>query len=88
MEQSYKKRPPRATANSPPGLPDIGENYFINLVKISKHITTLLIFSLIILSYYLHFNYNIYLKRSVFNIDLASNYQLYSRGSFEDTEVL
>lgn len=25
MEQAYKKRPPRATANSPPGLPDMGE---------------------------------------------------------------
>ena len=31
MEQAYKKRPPRATANSPPVLLDIGENYFINL---------------------------------------------------------
>ena len=31
MEQSYKKRPPCATANSPPGLPEYGENYFINL---------------------------------------------------------
>ena len=33
MEQSYKKRPPCATANSPPGLPDMGEIYFINLVN-------------------------------------------------------
>lgn len=31
MEQSYKKRPPRATANSPPVLADMGEFYFINL---------------------------------------------------------
>ena len=33
MEQSYKKRPPRATANSPPVLADMGGggNYFINL---------------------------------------------------------
>lgn len=31
MEQSYKKRPPRATANSPPVLADMGEIYFINL---------------------------------------------------------
>lgn len=31
MEQSYKKRPPRATANSPPVLSDMGEFYFINL---------------------------------------------------------
>lgn len=31
MEQSYKTRPPRATANSPPGLSDMGEIYFINL---------------------------------------------------------
>lgn len=33
MEQSYKKRPPRATANSPLGLPDMGKIYFINLVN-------------------------------------------------------
>ena len=25
MEQTHKKRSPRATANSPPGLPDMGE---------------------------------------------------------------
>lgn len=31
MEQAYKKRPPRATANSPPILTDMGEIYFINL---------------------------------------------------------
>lgn len=31
MKQAYKKRPPRATANSPPELPDMGEIYFINL---------------------------------------------------------
>ena len=32
MEQSYKKRPPRATANSPLVLADMGGgNYFINL---------------------------------------------------------
>lgn len=31
MEQAYKKRPPRATANSPPVLSDMGEFYFINL---------------------------------------------------------
>ena len=24
MKQAYKKRPPRATANSPPVLPDMG----------------------------------------------------------------
>lgn len=34
MEQAYKKRPPRATTNSPPGLPDMGEFYFINLVNV------------------------------------------------------
>lgn len=33
MKQAYKKRPPRATANSPPGLPDIGGIYFINLAN-------------------------------------------------------
>lgn len=31
MEQAYKKRLPRATANSPPILTDMGEIYFINL---------------------------------------------------------
>ena len=31
MEQTHKKRSPRATANSPPVLPDMGEIYFINL---------------------------------------------------------
>ena len=34
MKQAYKKRPPRATANSPPGLPDMGEFYFINLLNV------------------------------------------------------
>ena len=34
MKQAYKKRPPRATANSPPVLPDMGEIYFINLVNV------------------------------------------------------
>lgn len=33
MEQSYKKRPPHATANSPPILTDMGEFYFINLAN-------------------------------------------------------
>ena len=41
MKQAHKKRPPRATANSPPGLPDIGKllyksciflNFFICLI--------------------------------------------------------
>lgn len=34
MEQAHKKRPPRATANSPPVLPADGENYFINLLNL------------------------------------------------------
>ena len=34
MEQSYKKRPPRATANSPSILADMGEIYFINLLNL------------------------------------------------------
>lgn len=33
MKQAHKKRPPHATANSPPGLPDMGKIYFINLCK-------------------------------------------------------
>ena len=28
MKQAYKKRSPRATANSPPGLPDMGELFY------------------------------------------------------------
>ena len=31
MKKAHKKRSPRATANSPPVLPDMGEIYFINL---------------------------------------------------------
>jgi len=42
MEQSYKKRPPRATANNPPVLSDMGEIYFINLenfdIRIFKYL--------------------------------------------------
>lgn len=34
MKQTHQKRPPRATANSPPVLLDIWENYFINLVNV------------------------------------------------------
>lgn len=33
MKQAHKKRPPRATANSPPILTDMGEIYFINLAN-------------------------------------------------------
>lgn len=42
MEQSYKKRPPRVTANSPPVLADMGEFYFINLgnLVISQNFTS------------------------------------------------
>lgn len=32
MKEAHKKRPPRATANSPPGLPDMG-NLFYKSVK-------------------------------------------------------
>ena len=31
MKKAHKKRPPRATANSPPILADMGKIYFINL---------------------------------------------------------
>lgn|GEM_PF-2429650 len=33
MKQAHKKRPPRATANSPLVLADMGGNYFINLTN-------------------------------------------------------
>ena len=39
MEQSYKKRSSRATANSPPVLSDMGEFYFINLVNLLAKLT-------------------------------------------------
>ena len=41
MEQSYKKRPPRATANSPPVLSDMGEIYFINLENLIYNYLTI-----------------------------------------------
>lgn len=40
MEQTHKKRPPRATANSPPGLSDMGKIYFINLVNLFAKLKT------------------------------------------------
>ena len=47
MKEAHKKRPPRATANSPPVLPDMGELFyksekFINMIKgnIVCHSTT------------------------------------------------
>lgn len=39
MEQAYKKRPPRATANSLPVLADMGEFYFINLINLLAKLT-------------------------------------------------
>lgn len=38
MKQAHKKRSPRATANSPPVLPDMGEFYFINLVNLYNYL--------------------------------------------------
>ena len=40
MEQAHKKRSPRATANSPPGLSDMGKIYFINLVNLFAKLKT------------------------------------------------
>ena len=37
MKQAHKKRSPRATANSPPILADMGKIYFINLVNFKIH---------------------------------------------------
>lgn len=47
MKLSYKKRPPHATANSPPGLPDMGEFYFINLenLKLTQVLSTQFIYN-------------------------------------------
>lgn len=36
MKKAHKKRPPRATANSPPGLSDMGKIYFINLENLYR----------------------------------------------------
>ncbi len=47
MEQAHKKLPPRATANSPPVLPDMGEFYFINLVNIVRYIRYVLYINII-----------------------------------------
>ena len=41
MIQTHKKRSPRATANSPPVLPDMGEIYFINLVNLIYNYLTI-----------------------------------------------
>ena len=42
MEQAHKKRPPRATANSPPGLSDMGELFYKSGKFIKKNIPPLL----------------------------------------------
>lgn len=42
MEQAYKKRPPRATANSPPVLPDMGKLLYKSEKFIKKNIPPLL----------------------------------------------
>lgn len=41
MIQTHKKRSPRATANSPPVLADMGEFYFINLVNLIYNYLTI-----------------------------------------------
>ena len=41
MTQAHKKRPPRATANSPPILADMGKIYFINLVNLIYNYLTI-----------------------------------------------
>ena len=54
MEQSYKKRPPRATANSPPVLADMGggelfyKSEVISLVKKAEFIMIVHLLSLIL----------------------------------------
>ena len=53
MKQAHKKRPPRATANSPPELLDMGGNLFykyevISLVKKAEFIMIVPLLSLIL----------------------------------------
>lgn len=50
MKQAHKKRPPRATANSPPGLADMGELFyksvkFIKYIAVSKAYSSICIFT-------------------------------------------
>ena len=47
MKKAHKKRSPRATANSPPVLPDMGEIYFINLanLKLTQVLSTQFIYN-------------------------------------------
>ena len=54
MKQAHKKRPPRATANSPTGLSDMGKIYFINLVNLQ--LTRVLHIQFIYNQYYNIFN--------------------------------
>lgn len=42
MKKAHKKRPPRATANSPPILTDMGEIYFINLLNANTNLVNLI----------------------------------------------
>jgi hypothetical protein len=52
MKQAYKKRPPRATANSPPLLADMGKLFYksevISLVKKAEFIMIVHLLSLIL----------------------------------------
>ena len=41
MKQAHKKRPPRATANSPLVLADMGGDRFINLVNLIYNYLTI-----------------------------------------------
>lgn len=47
MAKVHKKRPPRATANSPPILADMGKIYFINLenLKLTQVLSTQFIYN-------------------------------------------
>lgn len=45
MKQAHKKWSPRATANSPLGLPDMGKIYFINLKNMPKELIIFLKYS-------------------------------------------
>lgn len=50
MKQAHKKRSPRATANSPPGLPDMGKllyksDKFIKYIAVSKAYSSICIFT-------------------------------------------
>lgn len=68
MKQAHKKRPPRATANNPPVLPDMGKLLYKSGKFIKENIPSLLNDL-----YTIHYNYKERRKISSFFIFLLHN---------------